>query len=559
MTELHLGSKHLSAGTNSPGNDGLGNLTSPNGFNNTVLLNTTNFTEKDEHLAIRICFIAEEVVNESRTWITITTNSDTLIGAIRDEGKDVVQLIGHATRLRDIANRTRAVELGCNDVVHHTTRVTNPEATRLDTTNGSRTDDEDTLLFGRPENLTSVALRNTLSDKSDSLDLGVLKAFEGTRIHTTARSKIDNNIDIGMLGSCLLDTGVDGEKSLFGTPVEFLNVMTTKGVYHSSNGGCFTAARVIKIKHALNSTRLETVDKGAGLSIKRPEPRTSGRRLAGLKVDDLVLGLSTTTIRVDRADSRLITTNRSDLRRWGDWLKMSRRRLGFRDIDPQSKRHDLGDMGVGTKDTDGNAKALTKEAHSLETFLVIGSAATDENLDIVADELVLVFFEGANDTLESSRNICKIGNTTTNDENLAIRTRSSPSDQIDLLMRCQQIVCIDIAEEFTNGLCIFVSLTLSGSTRILPIVGELISITVSGNSVRVDNTGTTTGNHGPDSTLSIENSQFQGSTGRTVKFLNISLFLGQVTTKRGRPDLQLCQRLKSQEQTRQNTKRKLNQ
>lgn len=57
-----------------------------------------------------------------------------------------------------------------------------------------------------------------------------------------------------------------------------------------------------------------------------------------------------------------------------------------------------------------------------------------------------------------------------------------------------------------------------------------------GNGVGVDNRGTTTGNHGPDSALRIKNSELEGSTGRGVEFLDVSLFLGQVTTERSGPD-----------------------
>ena len=62
VAELHLGYKHLGAGTNSTSNDeflddALDVIDDP------VLLNSTNFTKKYEYLAIRVLLIAQEMVN----------------------------------------------------------------------------------------------------------------------------------------------------------------------------------------------------------------------------------------------------------------------------------------------------------------------------------------------------------------------------------------------------------------------------------------------------------------------------------------------------------------
>ena len=88
-------------------------------------------------------------------------------------------------------------------------------------------------------------------------------------------------------------------------------------------------------------------------------------------------------------------------------------------------------MGVGTEDADGNAQALTEETHGLETFLVVGTATADEDLDGVVDELVLVFLERTDDALEGSSDVGEVGDTTTNDEDLAIRVRSTTGDEVD--------------------------------------------------------------------------------------------------------------------------------
>lgn len=97
----------------------------------------------------------------------------------------------------------------------------------------------------------------------------------------------------------------------------------------------------------------------------------------------------------------------------------------------KSERDNLGDMGIGSKDLYLNSKRLTKESHGLQTLLIIGSATSDEDLDFMCLYFLLVLLEGANDALESRRNIREIGNTTADDENLAIRARSATCDQVD--------------------------------------------------------------------------------------------------------------------------------
>ena len=59
------------------------------------------------------------MVDNGGAGVTVSANGDTLVGAIGDEGKDVVQLVRHASRLGYISDRASAVELGRNDVVHH--------------------------------------------------------------------------------------------------------------------------------------------------------------------------------------------------------------------------------------------------------------------------------------------------------------------------------------------------------------------------------------------------------------------------------------------------------
>lgn len=156
VTELNLGLEHAGASANGPGDNGLGNDALLDGLDDLVLLNTTDFTEQDENLALGVILVAEHVVDEGGSGVAITTNGNTLVNTVGVGGNDVVEFVGHTTRLGDVTNGTLAVELGGDNVVHHTTSVTNLEAAGLDTTDSGGPNDGDTLLLGNVGNLTSA-------------------------------------------------------------------------------------------------------------------------------------------------------------------------------------------------------------------------------------------------------------------------------------------------------------------------------------------------------------------------------------------------------------------
>ena len=156
MTELDLGLEQAGASSNSPGNDGLRDGAVLDGFNHTVLLNTTDLTEQHQDLALGLGLVAEQVIDEGGTGVTITTNGNTLEHTVGVLGDNVVQFIGHTTGLGDVADRTLAVQLGGDNVVHHTTSVADFERTRLDTANSGGTNNGDALLLGDDHNLTST-------------------------------------------------------------------------------------------------------------------------------------------------------------------------------------------------------------------------------------------------------------------------------------------------------------------------------------------------------------------------------------------------------------------
>ena len=449
VAELHLCGEHLCASTDGPSNDRFLDLPRLDGLNDTVLFNTTDFTKQDEHLALGVRLVAKEMVNKSRARVAITTDGNTLIGAVGDDRKDVVELVGHASRFGDVADRAGAVELRRNDVVHHPTRVTDPEAARLDTADGGRTDDKDTFLLGEMEDLPGMSFGHTLGDESKALDLREPEDIQCRGIDRARGRKVDYAVDLRMLFHSFLDRGIDGKESLFGAPVELLDVVATEGIDHRRDGGVLTTATVVEVEHALDSTRLETIHERASVGIKWSVGGAS--RGVHIEVDDLVVGLDAYTLGTEDANGLLrlldggIDGGRSAGSRGGHAVSFCAR-SALRLCDTQSEWDNLGDVGLGAVHLDRNTKRLAKETHGLETLLVVRATTADENADRMVDKRSLVLFESTDDAFESRGDVCEVGNTTTNDENLSFRVWSATGHQID---------CRKMSEKYiVSGECI---------------------------------------------------------------------------------------------------------
>ena len=318
--------------------------------------------------------------------------------------------------------------------------------------------------------------------------------------------------------------------------------MPAKGVDHGSNGRGLSSARVIKVEHALDGARLETIHERTRVGVERPVRRTSGTRALGLKVDDMVRRLRAFAIRVDRTNGIVALCDGGNLS-WGcirlNGMKAINANvggLGLADVNAKSEGYDLSDVCVWAKDADRDAQALTEETHGLETFLVVGSTSTNKDLDRVSDQLTLELLEGTDDALEGGSDVGKVGNTTTNDEDFALGVGSSASDEVDCVYALIPVHSSK-TKELTDSFSVFVSLSLCRSTRILSIVGKLVSKPVGRDGIGIHDTGTTTRNHSPDPALCVQDGKFERSTSRAVQFLDVSFLLGEITTERSWPDL----------------------
>lgn len=153
-----------------------------------------------------------------------------------------------------------------------------------------------------------------------------------------------------------------------------------------------------------------------------------------VKVDDLVVGLDAFALGTEDANGLLglldggINSGRSAGSGGGNAL-CARSALGLSDT--QCEWDDISDVSFGAVHFDTDAERLAKEAHGLETLLVVGATTADENADGMVNERSPVLLKSADDALESRGDVCEVGDATTNDEDLTLRVRIATGHQID--------------------------------------------------------------------------------------------------------------------------------
>lgn len=117
--------------------------------------------------------------------------------------------------------------------------------------------------------MQTYSFRNTLSNDSNRLNLLEFHDLQGGAVDTSRRGKVDNSIDVGVLGHGFGHVLVDRQQSLAGSPVHLAHELTTEGVDDTGNGGGLALADEVEIEHALNSSWLETVHEASCLVVKK--------------------------------------------------------------------------------------------------------------------------------------------------------------------------------------------------------------------------------------------------------------------------------------------------
>ena len=179
----------------------------------------------------------------------------------------------------------------------------------------------------------------------------------------------------------------------------------------------------------------------------------------------------------------------------------------------QGQRHDATDVHLRTVHVHVQAELDTGRLDVLQTLLVVGTGTADPDLDLVLVQDGGDIANGTDDTLEGAGNVGEIGNTTTDEQNLALGVGGGTQHQVE------------------DGAGVVVGLGLGGSTRVLTVVGELADETSRSNGIGVDDRGTTTGNQSPHTAVGVQHGQLERGTGLGVHVGDELLLLAHLTTE----------------------------
>lgn len=173
-------------------------------------------------------------------------------------------------------------------------------------------------------------------------------------------------------------------------------------------------------------------------------------------------------------------------------------------------------MHVRSVDVHVELQLLADRLDVLQSLLVVGSGTSDPDLDLVLNDGWCILADGLDDTLECGGDVGEVGNTATDEENLALVGNWGAEHEVQ------------------DGAGVVVSLRLGGRSRVLTVVGELLRETRTGDGVGVDDGRTTTSDESPDSAGGVKDGQLERSTSFRVELGDICLLLCQLTAERRR-------------------------
>ncbi len=141
MAKLHAGGEDLRAGAGNPDHQWFGDATLLERLHDRILLHPAQFAKADQQLDRRVGLVAQEVIQQPRSRVSVAADGDPLIDTIGVAGDDVEGLVGQAATLAHVANTAGAIEFGIDDIIRRAARVADFEGACRQTADGRRADD----------------------------------------------------------------------------------------------------------------------------------------------------------------------------------------------------------------------------------------------------------------------------------------------------------------------------------------------------------------------------------------------------------------------------------
>mmetsp|Transcript_12425 Transcript_12425/g.22570 ORF Transcript_12425/g.22570 Transcript_12425/m.22570 type:complete len:224 (-) Transcript_12425:523-1194(-) len=97
MTKLNFKRKDGSTRSNAPSNQRLGDTPTLECFTDFIFIDSTHLSKENQYVNRRVVVVSQQMVNETRSRISISPNSYALVYAIRVLANDIVELVRHAS------------------------------------------------------------------------------------------------------------------------------------------------------------------------------------------------------------------------------------------------------------------------------------------------------------------------------------------------------------------------------------------------------------------------------------------------------------------------------
>ena len=144
------------------------------------------------------------MIHKSSSRIAIPSNGHALVNPIRMNINNIIQFIAHTPRPRHIRHTSRPVQLGPDDIIHHTARISDPETAGFDPAHGRGPDHDDALVLGLLVQGAGHVLGDALGDDGDGPELLEGHGLHGDVIGRPEGGEVDQDVDFRVFFTCFL-------------------------------------------------------------------------------------------------------------------------------------------------------------------------------------------------------------------------------------------------------------------------------------------------------------------------------------------------------------------
>lgn len=198
------------------------------------------------------------------------------------------------------------------------------------------------------------------------------------------------------------------------------------------------------------------------------------------------------------------------------YIHLRTKLLHVRLLTLQRQRDNPTHVQLGSVHMHIQIQLLTHRLDVLQSLLVVGPRATHPDLDLVLVQDGGHLAQGTDDALERGRDVGEVGDTTADEEDLAVRVSRGAQHQVE------------------DGAGVVVGLGLGGSARVFTVVGQFADEPGRGDGVGVDDRRTAAGNEGPDAAVGVEDGELEGRAGLGVHVRDELLLLAHLAAERRR-------------------------